>query len=48
MAEINEKYKMSHLKSLSNESRIYKIGIMIANELHNIHSVLDEIKQKKL
>ena len=41
-----EKYSIKDLEGLpNNDVRLIKVGLMIANELHNIYSVLWEKKR---
>ena len=42
------KYTMEELNQFPKDERMQRIGLMIANELHNIYSVLWESKRKKL
>lgn len=39
-----DKYSIEDLKKIPKESRLALIGLMIANELHKIHSILEERK----
>jgi len=41
-----EKYGKNDLKKIPKESRLALIGLMIANELHNIYSVSKEKKNQ--
>lgn len=41
------KYSMEDLRNLDTNSWLAQVGIMIANELHKIHSVLLGFKKNK-
>ncbi|MFA6424683.1 MAG: hypothetical protein WCW64_00690 [Phycisphaerae bacterium] len=45
MKKTQEKYKMEELKKFPSKARSLKVGLMIANELHNIHSVLKKCEE---
>ena len=40
-----EKYHIDQLQGMDGNLRIIKVGLVIANELHRIHSVLKTLKQ---
>lgn len=42
-----EKYSMEDLEGVPEKEKIITVGLMIANELHNIYSMLWELKEKK-
>ncbi len=45
----NQKYDVNDISKITDsKDRIAKALIFVANELHNIHSVLCEIKEKKI
>ena len=45
--EKEEKYSMEDLEQLPENERLTKIGLIIANELHNIYSLLWKLKEEK-